>query len=420
MHDADLDTHRSAAASGDPEALYRLGSALVLRQAMDEAFALHRRAAEAGHVLAQIEHARMLLYGIGTDPAAEAAAHWLLRAEVAGHPVAGYYLALIAVGGLALPRDAAMNRRLQAAVQAGFPPAMRAAALHFGRKPHPDDQSLCLRLLEDAAARGDALCAALLVERLARGEGVPADPAAAERLRAPLQAAGMPALPQFAAPPPQQAPCEPRTLELRDALYAPAVQAQSARPRVAVIDRLLSADECRLLIAASQPMLRGSQTVDPQTGLPIAIPLRTSSDASVDPVAEDLALRLVQLRIAAAAGVDLPHAEHLTVLRYAPGQEYRPHRDYVPPGAVERDRPEAGNRARTICVYLNAVAAGGDTEFPLAGVRIAPAPGRAVVFDNLHSDGRPDPDSLHAGLPVERGEKWLATLWLRERAYRHY
>ena len=51
---------------------------------------------------------------------------------------------------------------------------------------------------------------------------------------------------------------------------------------------------------------------------------------------------------------------------------------------------------------------------------IAPVPGRAVVFDNLLADGRPDPESLHAGLPVARGEKWLATLWLRERRYRHY
>lgn len=28
-----------------------------------------------------------------------------------------------------------------------------------------------------------------------------------------------------------------------------------------------------------------------------------------------------------------------------------------------------------------------------------------VRFDNLHADGRPDPDSLHAGLPVTTGRK---------------
>jgi prolyl 4-hydroxylase len=29
-----------------------------------------------------------------------------------------------------------------------------------------------------------------------------------------------------------------------------------------------------------------------------------------------------------------------------------------------------------------------------------------------------DTSSLHAGLPVIRGEKWIATKWLRERPYR--
>jgi hypothetical protein len=82
------------------------------------------------------------------------------------------------------------------------------------------------------------------------------------------------------------------------------------------------------------------------------------------------------------------------------------------------DRPHAGNRTRTVCVYLNPVAAGGDTDFPVAGVRVAPEVGKAVIFDSLHADGTPNPDSLHAGLPVEDGEKWLATLWIRQGRYR--
>ena len=421
MQDVELATRRNDAASGDPGALYRLGNALVQRREMEEACAQYARAADAGYAPAQIEHARMLLYGIGTEPAAEQATDWLQRAEAAGHAVAAYYLALIAIGGVALPRDEAMNHRLQAAVRAGFPPAMRAAALHFGRKPEPEDQRLCMRLLHDAAVRGDALCGALLAERLARGEGVATDPAAAARLRA----AGAPTLPQLAAPTPRQMPCEARTLELRDALFAPSPETRSRRPYVAIVDDLLSADECRLLIATAQPALRDSQVDNPHTGERVATPIRTSSEAGIDPVSEDLALRAVQLRIASAAGADLACAEALTLLRYAPGQEYRPHRDYIAPLALADENPGAGNRARTVCVYLNAPEAGGETEFPMAGIRITPKPGRAVVFDNMafdaaHPDGRPDPESLHAGLPVERGEKWLATLWLRQRRYRRF
>lgn len=235
---------------------------------------------------------------------------------------------------------------------------------------------------------------------------------------------GVPALPEIGAALPSTGVDSitptPGMLALEDALQAPPLTELSQRPHVRQIDRLLSADECRLLVAFAQPGLRRSHTVDPATGQARALELRTSSDASIDPVLEDLALRVVQLRLAQATGIELVHAEHLVVLRYAPGEQYRPHRDYLPPEAVAGNRPQAGNRVRTICTYLNAVEAGGETEFPHAGISVAPSPGRAVVFDNLHADGRPDPDSLHAGLPVTRGEKWLATLWLRKRAYRDY
>ena len=182
----------------------------------------------------------------------------------------------------------------------------------------------------------------------------------------------------------------------------------------------LSADECRLLVATAQPMLRPSHAIDPQTGEALAVQIRTSSDASFDPMFEDLSLRLVQQRMASAAGVELIQAEHLVVLRYEPGQEYRPHRDYRPSESLRGDVPEAGNRGRTICVYLNQPEAGGETEFPAAELVVEPQAGRAVIFDNLLEDGSPDVDSLHAGLPVQQGEKWLATLWLRQGQYRAF
>ncbi|MCC7247295.1 MAG: 2OG-Fe(II) oxygenase superfamily protein, partial [Lysobacter sp.] len=44
----------------------------------------------------------------------------------------------------------------------------------------------------------------------------------------------------------------------------------------------------------------------------------------------------------------------------------------------------------------------------------------SMRFDDAHPEGRLDPDSLHAGLPVIAGEKWLATLWIRQRRYRDF
>lgn len=411
---------RRQAHEGSPQALYQLASALVVRHELDEAFTLHRRAAEAGLANAQIEYARMLMYGVGCDADPELAAGWLLRAEVAGSPIAGYFLAVMALGGPALPRDGRVNERLIAAVRADYPPALRAAAIHFGRKAHPSDQLRCLQLLERAAGLGDVVAARLFVERLVRGEGTQPQPDAADDLRRQLAARGIGALPAVSVPEYRPLDVPPGQLQMEDALQPVALTLQSARPHVMTVDGLLSAEECRLLIASSEARLQRSRTVDPETGQPVAQEIRTSSDASFDALLEDVALRAVQLRMASAAGVPLAHAEHLVVLRYEPGQEYRPHRDYRPQSSIERDRPEAGNRLRTICVYLNEVEAGGETEFPVANLRVAPKPGRAVIFDNLHADGTPDVDSLHAGRPVERGVKWLATLWLRQAPYRNF
>lgn len=411
---------QTAAEAGSTEHAFALALALADARRMDDAQHWHQRAAEAGHVEAQIEYARMRLYGITGAPAPQTATQWLLRAEQAGHPLASDLLAQIALGGMALPRDGRINERLHRAVQANFPPALLTAAIHFGRKPHPDDQALCMQLLERAAGRGSAIAAMLLAERLAHGEGCDAQPEIAEDLWTQLTANGTERLPDFTLPPPVSGDVLPRQLLIEDALSPPAARVLSAQPRVSVIDRLFSADECRLLIACAQPHLHDSQTADPLTGVPHTLQVRTSSEASFDPLLENTALRVAQLRMAATAGIDLPNAEQLTVLRYLPGQQYRPHRDYLPPGTLQMDRPHAGNRIRTVCVYLNAVQAGGATEFPVPGLRIDPLPGRAVIFDNLAPDGSPDPDSLHAGTPVDAGEKWLATLWIRQGRYRYW
>lgn len=408
----------SRTSPAEADIAYRKGVEHAGRQDFEQAAHWHQVAAEAGHDRAAIELARLLLHGYGVDHDAPAALRWLEQAETAGNPVAAYLLAWMAVGGVLLPRDARINQRLLTAVQAGYAPALRAAAVHFGRKPAPDAQRLAIQLFERAALAGDVVAAQLLAERLHFGEGCTADPDTAAQMRERLLDAGVPALPEVSQRmlPPRNA--DPRQLDLEEALAPVTAHLRTQRPRVVTVDSLLSADECRLLIAMATPHLHRSMTVNPLDGTPLEIQLRTSSDAQLDPLDEDLALRMVQLRMCAAAGIELAHAEPLTVLRYLPGEEYRPHRDYMPPGGVERDRPEAGNRLRTICAYLNDVEAGGATRFPIAGTEVSPLAGRAVVFDNLHADGQPDPDSLHAGTPVLRGVKWLATLWLRQRPYR--
>lgn len=186
------------------------------------------------------------------------------------------------------------------------------------------------------------------------------------------------------------------------------------QPAIRVVDPVLSREECRLLRYCGTPHLKRSRVVDPRSGKPIDAGLRSNRDANLVPALEDVSLRLLQLRIATIAGdPPLSHFEPLVVLHYAPGEQYRPHRDYLPPSDPTVNGP-GGQRAITVCCYLNEGMQGGATAFPDLGLRVEPKQGSAVVFANVDAQGHPDPTSLHAGEPVRFGEKWLATSWIRQ------
>ncbi|GAB2612539.1 2OG-Fe(II) oxygenase [Novilysobacter erysipheiresistens] len=407
---------RADAAGGVPEPLFRLANALAGAGQLDEAASLFRRAAMAGHGGAQVEYARMLLFGQGCAAEPHRAVEWLLQAEGLGNPIAGYWLAWVAIGSVLLPRDGQINQRMLTAVQHDFPLALRAAAIHFGRKPGAADQVMCMKLLDRAAARGDVVSALLLAERLQRGEGCAVQPKAAAALRARLRTNGVEALPSTVAPPvqadysrhPGRGATMPASamLAFEEVLTPPHATELSARPRVLQVESLLSSDECRLLMASA--LLRDA-TAD--------LPPAAAPSVRFAPVHEDFALRMLQLRLARAARAEFGHAEPLLVEHGVPGTTEWRHRDYLSPEVLAADRAGAGNRRTTVCVCLRPPEAGGGLEFPFAELETVPGAGRAVVFDNLR-DGMLDRDSMHASLPILRGEQWQATLWLREGRYR--
>jgi prolyl 4-hydroxylase len=45
-------------------------------------------------------------------------------------------------------------------------------------------------------------------------------------------------------------------------------------------------------------------------------------------------------------------------------------------------------------------------------LQVQPGKGSAVLFYNLLEDGNGDDLALHAALPVNEGEKWLANFWV--------
>ncbi|KRA33696.1 proline dioxygenase [Rhodanobacter sp. Root627] len=258
-------------------------------------------------------------------------------------------------------------------------------------------------LVEDMCRSGfDATFAHAAVEALARGE----QPPAARPLKAQTIAyvADAPRLPAG-----NVIPTHDRDVR---------VLLRVAAPTIAVLDQVLSDEECDELIRRSADKLQRSTTVDPVNGGYEVIAAR-SSEGTFFPVNADDFIARLDRRIAELMNCPVENGEGLQVLHYGEGGEYQPHFDYFSPGdpGSEAQMAVGGQRVSTLLIYLNDVAQGGATVFPTLGLRVLPKKGMAVYFEYSNRAGQVDPLTLHGGEPVEKGEKWIITKWMRQRSY---
>ena len=191
-----------------------------------------------------------------------------------------------------------------------------------------------------------------------------------------------------------------------------------ARPCIAVLAGVLSPDECAAVIALGTPRLAPSTVVDPASGADLTAAHR-SSDGMFFGLCENPLIACIDHRVSALMGLPVAHGEGLQLLRYRPGCASSPHHDFLAPtnDANRASVARSGQRVSTLVIYLNDVAAGGATEFPALGLRVAPHRGNAVYFEYANASGALDHATLHAGTPVEQGEKWVLTKWMRERPF---
>jgi len=175
----------------------------------------------------------------------------------------------------------------------------------------------------------------------------------------------------------------------------------------------LSDAECATLIAAIDAAARPSTLLathdDPE--------FRTSSSTDLDRWSE--AVWPIDDRIAHLLGIPVANAETMQGQRYAPGQQFRAHCDYFHEGAEywQRMVETGGQRTWTAMAYLNDVEEGGATWFPRAGVRFKPKKGQLLIWNNMSPDGSPNYDTLHEGMRVVEGTKYIVTKWFRENAW---
>lgn len=281
--------------------------------------------------------------------------------------------------------------------------AFHLALWYLVGEPLPRDLGAARAALRDAAEAGHIDAGMMEVALTANGTGAPRDWAQAlQRLRA-LAPHHPPAAQQLALV--DAMPLGPDGLPSKP----PSGRSLRAAPAVTLYPRFATPEECRELAEAAMPIMAPSVVVDPRTGRQMQNPVRTSSGAVLGPTRETLVVQAIAGRIAAATETQPWQGEPFSVLHYAPGQEYRPHLDALP--------ATRNQRVKTAILYLNEGYEGGETQFTASGLAVRGAIGDLLVFDNVASDGTTDPLSRHAGLPVHRGVKWIATRWIRAQPY---
>lgn len=164
-------------------------------------------------------------------------------------------------------------------------------------------------------------------------------------------------------------------------------------------------------IAAMIDTRRRPSTIADDIGDPL---FRTSETCDLD--ANDPLTQEIDRRIAAFLGIDAALGEPMQGQRYAPGQEFKLHTDYFEPEGADYQTHCAvsGQRTWTAMIYLNEPEAGGATRFKTIDKIIQPERGKILCWNNRLPDGRPNGNTLHQGMKVRRGTKYVITKWFRE------
>ena len=186
-------------------------------------------------------------------------------------------------------------------------------------------------------------------------------------------------------------------------------------PRIELFDRpgFLPPELCTRLIALVDQDRRPSTIADPNGDHYF----RTSETCDLDP--KEPAVRDLEARLYALNGIDPAHGEPVQGQRYEAGQEFKAHTDYFEPTGQDFERycSVAGQRTWTFMIYLNAVEAGGATRFKVVDKLFRPETGKLVCWNNHRPDGSLNPATLHHGMKVRKGVKYVITKWYRERPW---
>ena len=172
----------------------------------------------------------------------------------------------------------------------------------------------------------------------------------------------------------------------------------------------LSAEECAHLCALIDEKRRPSEIANDIGDKAF----RTSETCDLDP--NEPIVAKVEKLLTMLTGIPASFGEEIQGQRYAPGQEFKAHTDTFTPGTPDfyKHCARQGQRTWTAMLYLNEPDAGGATRFKVINKTVQPETGKLLLWHNLLPDGSENPATLHHGMKVRAGTKYVITKWYRQ------
>jgi len=183
---------------------------------------------------------------------------------------------------------------------------------------------------------------------------------------------------------------------------------------IEVVENFLTEQECKDLIELASPNLTPSNIVLNANGIRTEqYDFRNSQDYYVRESNE--VIDTIKQRINTTLGIPVENMEDMCIIRYKEGEYFKAHHDFFhtnTPNYEERVK-NSGNRNFTCLIYLKPADRGGETNFPYLGKAFSPNAGTLLHWRNMIEQELQN-NTLHEGLPVIKGEKWIASIWCRE------
>lgn len=180
-----------------------------------------------------------------------------------------------------------------------------------------------------------------------------------------------------------------------------------------VVKDFLRPVECERIVSLIDRERRPSTIADPNGD----DYFRTSETCDLDH--NDPIVSALDHKICSFGDIDPIFGEPLQGQRYAVGQEFKAHTDYFDPHGQDFQKfcSVSGQRTWTFMIYLNEPKSGGATRFTQVKKSFSPQTGTLLCWNNMRSNGEPNGLTLHHGMKVRSGTKYIITKWFREKPW---